>query len=137
MHYLSETLYFPNVNQANRDGILAIGGDLSSMNVNPAGSSIFNYNQATISLTSFNKSNNASYFGTNSRTQENSLDINQLGAVFVFNDNAANSIISGVILNLVDNFLITNPDLSFKDNRTFALIVSAKKWALSIVAFKF
>ena len=29
MHYLSETLYFPNVNQANRDGILAIGGDLS------------------------------------------------------------------------------------------------------------
>lgn len=29
MHYLSETLYFPNVNQANSDGILAIGGDLS------------------------------------------------------------------------------------------------------------
>lgn len=29
MHYLSEILYFPNVNQANRDGILAIGGDLS------------------------------------------------------------------------------------------------------------
>ena len=29
MHYLSETLYFPNVNQANPDGILAIGGDLS------------------------------------------------------------------------------------------------------------
>lgn len=29
MHYLSETLYFPDVNQANRDGILAIGGDLS------------------------------------------------------------------------------------------------------------
>ena len=69
----------------------AIGGDLSSLNVNPAGSSIFNYNQATISLTSFNKSNNASYFGTNSRTQENSLDINQLGAVFVFNDNSAKS----------------------------------------------
>lgn len=29
MHYLSEILYFPDVNQANRDGILAIGGDLS------------------------------------------------------------------------------------------------------------
>ncbi len=69
----------------------ATGGDLSSMNVNPAGSSIFNYNQATISLTSFNKSNNASYFGTNSKTQQNSLDINQLGAVFVFNDDAAKS----------------------------------------------
>jgi hypothetical protein len=64
----------------------AIGGDMSAMNINPAGSSVFNYNQATISLTSFNKSNNANYFGTSSKTTENSLDINQLGAVFVFND---------------------------------------------------
>ena len=29
MHYLSPTLFFPAVTQANRDGILAIGGDLS------------------------------------------------------------------------------------------------------------
>lgn len=29
MHYLSDILEFPEVNQANRDGILAIGGDLS------------------------------------------------------------------------------------------------------------
>jgi hypothetical protein len=69
----------------------AIGGDMSSMNINPAGSAIFNYNQATISLTSFNKSNNASYFGTNRKTNDNTLDINQLGAVFVFNDNNAKS----------------------------------------------
>lgn len=66
----------------------SIGGDMSAININPAGSSIFNYNQATISLSSFNKSNNANYFGTSSKTSENSLDINQLGAVFVFNDNA-------------------------------------------------
>ena len=64
----------------------AIGGDMSAMNSNPAGSSIFNYNQATISLSSFNKSNNANYFGTSTKTTENALDINQLGAVFVFND---------------------------------------------------
>ncbi len=69
----------------------AIGGDMSSMNINPAGSAIFNYNQATISLSSFNKSSNASYFGTNSKTNDNTLDINQLGAVFVFNDNNAKS----------------------------------------------
>lgn len=66
----------------------AIGGDMSAINVNPAGSAIFNHNQATISLSSFNKSNNANYFGTSSKTNENSLDINQVGAVFVFNDNA-------------------------------------------------
>ena len=69
----------------------AIGGDMSAMNINPAGSAIFNYNQATISLSSFNKSNNANYFGTSSKTTENSLDINQLGAVFVFNDKAGKS----------------------------------------------
>ena len=50
----------------------SIGGDMSAMNINPAGSSVFNYNQATISLSSFNKSNNAGYFGTNTSTKENS-----------------------------------------------------------------
>lgn len=69
----------------------AVGGDLSAINSNPAGSSIFNYNQATISLSSFNKSNTANYFGTNTKSNDNSLDINQLGAVFVFNDNQAKS----------------------------------------------
>jgi hypothetical protein len=69
----------------------AIGGDMSAMNINPAGSSIFNFNQATISLTSFNKSNNANYFGSSSTTKDNTLDINQLGAVFVFNDNNSKS----------------------------------------------
>jgi hypothetical protein len=69
----------------------SIGGDMSAININPAGSSVFNYNQATISLSSFNKSNNAGYFGTNTSTKENALDINQLGAVFVFNDNNSKS----------------------------------------------
>jgi hypothetical protein len=69
----------------------AIGGDMSAININPAGSSVFNHNQATVSLSSFNKSNNASYFGTTARSTENSLDINQLGAVFVFNDNNSKS----------------------------------------------
>ncbi|MES2864208.1 MAG: transporter [Bacteroidota bacterium] len=69
----------------------AIGGDMSAMNINPAGSAIFNFNQATISLSSFNKNNSSNYFGTGSQTNENTLDINQLGAVFVFNDNSSKS----------------------------------------------
>lgn len=64
----------------------AVGGDLSSMNLNPAGTSMFNHNQATISVSSFNRSNNANYFGTSRKTTDNTLDINQLGAVFVFKD---------------------------------------------------
>ena len=66
----------------------AVGGDLSAINVNPAGSSIFNYNQATASISNFNTSNTAKYFGRNAKATDNSLDINQLGAVFVFNDNS-------------------------------------------------
>lgn len=64
----------------------AIGADLSAMNINPAGTALFNHNQATISATSINRSNNSIYFGTSSKTNDNILDINQLGAVFVFND---------------------------------------------------
>ncbi len=65
----------------------AIGGDLSAINVNPAGSAIFNYNSGTASLSSYNISNDSKYFGTTQRKNDNSLDLNQLGAVFVFNNN--------------------------------------------------
>lgn len=64
----------------------AVGGDLSAININAAGSSIFNFNQATASLSNFNTSNTANYFGKNTKASDNTLDINQLGAVFVFND---------------------------------------------------
>ena len=30
MHHLTKNIQFPNVNEANKDGLLAIGGDLSS-----------------------------------------------------------------------------------------------------------
>lgn len=69
----------------------AVGGDLSAMNLNPAGTSMFNHNQATISVSSFNRKNTASYFGTSFSTNDSTLDINQLGAVFVFNDKEAKS----------------------------------------------
>ena len=65
----------------------ALGGDLSSINVNPAGTAIFNHNMATVTASSFNTNNKSNYYGT-SRTENNStLDLNQLGAVFVFVDN--------------------------------------------------
>lgn len=65
----------------------AVGGDLSAININPAGSAIFNYNSATGTLGVFNSKNNSNYFGTTSSDSESIFDINQLGAVFVFKDN--------------------------------------------------
>ncbi|MFZ4106952.1 OmpP1/FadL family transporter [Flavobacterium sp.] len=64
----------------------AVGGDFSALNINPAGSLIFANNQVGLTLTNFNDSNNSNYFGTSTSARKNSLDLNQAGAVFVFNN---------------------------------------------------
>lgn len=70
----------------------ALGGDLSALNINPAGSSIFSNNQISISLSNFNKKNNSNYFGTSTTESNNNFDMNQLGGVFVFkNQNPSSS----------------------------------------------
>lgn len=62
----------------------ALGGDLSAMSLNPAGSTVFANNQAGFSLRSFNLNNKSNYFGTKNSELESSIDLNQAGAVFVF-----------------------------------------------------
>lgn len=64
----------------------ALGGDPSAIMVNPAGSAVFNYNSGTVSLSSYNVSNSANYFGTRTRNNDSTLDLNQIGAIFVFNN---------------------------------------------------
>ena len=65
----------------------ALGGDLSSMNVNPAGSVIFANSQVGITLSNFQVDNKTSYFGNTRTTSTNSFDLNQAGGVFVFDLN--------------------------------------------------
>ncbi|WP_158974100.1 OmpP1/FadL family transporter [Cellulophaga sp. L1A9] len=70
----------------------ALGGDLSSLNINPAGSAVFNNSQFTISGTNFHVKNENSYNGSNPfNTTENNFDINQIGGVFVFNNSDPNA----------------------------------------------
>ena len=64
----------------------AVGGDLSSTTVNPAGSAIFNNNQVGITLSNQNIKNNSNYFGTQSSDKDNSFLLNQAGGIFVFHD---------------------------------------------------
>ncbi|MCZ8169608.1 MAG: OmpP1/FadL family transporter [Flavobacterium sp.] len=64
----------------------AVGGDLSAISVNPAGSVIFSNNQAGATLTNFNTTNRTNYFGTQQRENNNHFDINQAGGVLVFVD---------------------------------------------------
>lgn len=69
----------------------ALGGDMSAVNINPAGSAIFNTSHASLSLGLFNTNHDVNYFnGTNSATNSN-VDINQLGAAFLFRNTNTNS----------------------------------------------
>src|SRR5690606_21206613 len=64
----------------------ALGGDLSSLNVNPAGSAVFNNGLFSVTASNQNSKNEASYFSNNTHASLNSLDLNQVGGVLVFNN---------------------------------------------------
>lgn len=69
----------------------ALGGDLSSININPAGSAIFANNQMAITASNTSTKNNSAYFGSTNTEKDNSFDFNQAGLVFVFNNNHENN----------------------------------------------
>ena len=69
----------------------ALGGDLSALNINPAGSAVFNNSQFTMTGTNYNRNNDATYFGRTSGTRLNSFKINQVGGVMVFKNYDKNS----------------------------------------------
>jgi hypothetical protein len=66
----------------------ALGGDMSSININPAGSAILNNSHLSFSLGAFNTNNDVTYdVNTTNRTNSfsnSNIDLNQLGAAFVF-----------------------------------------------------
>ncbi|WP_366184204.1 outer membrane protein transport protein [Flavobacterium ovatum] len=62
----------------------ALGGDLSSLNVNPAGSSVFSNNQMTLTFSNLTTNNASEYFGTKHNEKLSDFNLNQAGAVFVF-----------------------------------------------------
>ncbi len=64
----------------------ALGGDLSALNVNPAGSAVFTTNFASVTLSSYNQKNKSTFFGTQTDADDSSIDMNQLGSVWVFNN---------------------------------------------------
>jgi hypothetical protein len=62
----------------------ALGGDLTAMTINPAGSAIFlnNFSSATFSVS--NIKNDANYFNTSRGSSETDINVDQAGVVFVF-----------------------------------------------------
>ncbi len=86
LRYSSEDLQGTARFQALSGAFGALGGDLSAIAINPAGSAVFINNQLSISGTNYNRANDAGYFGSISSQEMNSLELNQLGGVFVFNN---------------------------------------------------
>jgi len=64
----------------------ALGGDMSAVSINPAGSAVFNSSHASVSITSLNISNDINYFGGLNSSSDSKFDVNQAGAAFVFNN---------------------------------------------------
>jgi len=69
----------------------ALGGDMSAVSANPAGSAIFSRSHASISLSSLNIDNDVSFFNGQSSSSDSKIDIHQAGAAFVFANRNENS----------------------------------------------
>ena len=65
----------------------AVGGDISSMIINPAGISVFNGNNAAITFQIRNTNTATSYYGNSLTTQEDYFNISSAGAVLTFENN--------------------------------------------------
>ncbi|MBC2839766.1 OmpP1/FadL family transporter [Robiginitalea sp. SC105] len=86
----------------------ALGGDLSSMNINPAGSAVFGNSIMTVTGANYNRDNNAG-FGAFGGTAEgiNAVELNQVGGVFVFKSTEGatwKKIALGVNYDMVESF---------------------------------
>ena len=62
----------------------AIGGDLSAVSINPAGSTIFNSSQGTLTAATNNSLFDVTYVNSKNNGSLTNLDLNQIGAAFVF-----------------------------------------------------
>ncbi|GAA0725370.1 outer membrane protein transport protein [Aquimarina litoralis] len=78
----------------------ALGGDLSALQINPAGSAVFLNSSGSITISSSNVQNDASYFDGFSQSSSSNLNFNQLGAVFVYNNRNESSKINRISLGL-------------------------------------
>lgn len=69
----------------------ALGGDLSAISLNPAGSAIFQLNTASVSFQYMDNGQDASYFNQNTNSNHTSFDVNQAGGVYVSYNNDLSS----------------------------------------------
>ena len=64
-----------------------LGGNLSAIHINPAASAVFNTNQLGLSSSIQSTTNNTTYFGTSTPTENQNGGINQIGGVLILKNN--------------------------------------------------
>lgn len=69
----------------------ALGGDFSAVSLNPAGSAVFVTSQAGFTMSLLNNKNETQYFNGFTKETDSKFDLNQGGAVFVFQNTNSNS----------------------------------------------
>lgn len=84
LRYSTENLQGTARFQAMGGAFGALGGDLSALNVNPAGSSVFNYSEIGLTGSNYHSNNDVLYGGRLINRKDNALEMNQIGGVFVF-----------------------------------------------------
>jgi len=92
----------------------ALGGDLSAININPAGSAVFLQSNVTISGSIYDLENNSTYFDGKVKSFSSDANLNQAGAVFVFDVNSETSSVKKFTVginynstkNLNDDFIV-------------------------------
>lgn len=84
LRYGSENLQGSARYQAMSGAFGALGGEISSIHSNPAGSAFFNNSKIVLSGTGYIYNNATSYFGNEETTSDYNTELNQIGGVFVF-----------------------------------------------------
>ena len=70
----------------------ALGGDLSAINVNPAGSAVFNDNEYGFTLSVEKKTNKTFFFNNSESEDDNKFSFNQGGAVWLLKNSGEGNI---------------------------------------------
>lgn len=65
----------------------ALGGDLSAVDINPAGAAVFANSEVAISLYNKTTKTNAHFYGLNQYSEQDFIDASQAGGIMVFSSN--------------------------------------------------
>ncbi len=88
----------------------ALGGDLSAIHINPAGSAVFLNSYGSMTLSSTRIDNEANYFNGFANENSNNINFNQVGTVFIYDVFAESSKLNRISLGITYEQTADNAD---------------------------